>query len=248
MRTAVIVTAGLLLATIAQAQTNEVTPVMVGSRQYTKAEWEALASSGSIVRLQCIDIGSNAPISLLVERLNKDGGDWRNGICNPACLPSNATPESVVAAVVSNSVEHRQTTNLVILQTGEVQIKLSGGSETYWASLIQLDSITNILLFRFESDGWWNRFYDVPVPPSTSTNPATVILPPALTPEQAVVAANRLVEVKIPTWGRSIHVSWQSEHNRYLVLYATPEEERIMVGDRGVFVKTNGAALFMPQL
>jgi hypothetical protein len=63
-----------------------------------------------------------------------------------------------------------------------------------------------------------------------------------------VKAADRLVAEKRLSWGEPVEVKWQREHNRYLVIYATPEKERLMGGDRGVFVETDGRAWLVPQL
>ena len=61
-------------------------------------------------------------------------------------------------------------------------------------------------------------------------------------------AANQLLLERGLKWGNPVEVIWQKEHDRYLAIYPTPKEERAVVGDRGVFVWTNGVARLMPQL
>jgi hypothetical protein len=68
------------------------------------------------------------------------------------------------------------------------------------------------------------------------------------TTSDVVRVANKFLLEKGLTWSNPIEVRWQSEHDRYLAIYPTPENERSMSGDRGVFVWTNGVAAVMPQL
>jgi len=83
---------------------------------------------------------------------------------------------------------------------------------------------------------------------ATSTGAATQPLPKATAEADVITKADQLLKSKGLKWGNSIEVRWQEEHNRHLVLYSTPQEEKAMVGDRGVFVFRNGTAAVMPQL
>jgi len=83
---------------------------------------------------------------------------------------------------------------------------------------------------------------------TSSTRVSTQPSPQATTEADVIAKANQLLMSKGLEWGNSIEVRWQEEHSRHLVLYPTPQEEKTMVGDRGVHVETNGNAWLMPQL
>ena len=71
--------------------------------------------------------------------------------------------------------------------------------------------------------------------------------PKPLSKADVSTIAERLLKERELDWGKPVAVRWQKEHNRYLVLYATPNKERVQGGDRGVFVKLDGRAWVMPQ-
>jgi hypothetical protein len=71
---------------------------------------------------------------------------------------------------------------------------------------------------------------------------------PVSSTSDVVAVASDLLRARGLAWGEPVEVLWQEEHTRYLVLYATPAHEKMEVGDRGVFVMTNGSAFAMPQL
>ena len=77
---------------------------------------------------------------------------------------------------------------------------------------------------------------------------STISLSRVTTTTDATRVANLLVHTKGLEWGIPVQIKWQEEHNRFLVIYATPEKERLMGGDRGVFVETNGQVWVIPQL
>lgn len=72
--------------------------------------------------------------------------------------------------------------------------------------------------------------------------------PPISSTADVVVVASHLLKERGVDWGEPVEILWQEELTRYLVLYATPEREILEVGERGVFVMTNGNAIVMPQM
>lgn len=84
---------------------------------------------------------------------------------------------------------------------------------------------------------------------SVATNiaaPASTKTPKLNTTDIANIAKRVVAENRLD-WGEPVEITWQKRHNRYLVIFATPEKERLEAGDRGVFVETDGEAYLMPQ-
>ena len=71
---------------------------------------------------------------------------------------------------------------------------------------------------------------------------------PISSTSDVVVSASGLLKERNLNWGEPIEILWQDELNRYLVIYPTPSREKMKMGDRGVFVWTNGETITMPQL
>ncbi len=71
--------------------------------------------------------------------------------------------------------------------------------------------------------------------------------PVSSTSDVAAVASGLLKNRELE-WGDPVEILWQDDLDRYLVLYSTPEKEKMEIGDRGVFVMTNGEAIVMPQM
>ena len=85
---------------------------------------------------------------------------------------------------------------------------------------------------------------------NTSGNPGlfTYKGQPVSSTSDVVVVASELLNACNLKWGEPVEVLWQDDHNRYLVIYPTPNREKMEVGDRGIFVWTNGEAIRMPQM
>ena len=65
---------------------------------------------------------------------------------------------------------------------------------------------------------------------------------------KAIALAHQCLVTESLDWGTPVKVMWQNDYRRHLVLYPTPEREKVMVGDRGVFVEENGRAWVMQRM
>lgn len=73
------------------------------------------------------------------------------------------------------------------------------------------------------------------------------VLVKATTKLEAIKLARKHLKAEGIDWGEPIKVIWQKNHHRHLVIFSTPDWERGMLGNRGVFVYTEGATWAMLQ-
>ena len=59
--------------------------------------------------------------------------------------------------------------------------------------------------------------------------------------------ANKFVAASGSDWGQPARVEWQSIHGRYVVSYATPDSEMLVLGRRAVHVDEEGKVWFVPR-
>jgi hypothetical protein len=70
-----------------------------------------------------------------------------------------------------------------------------------------------------------------------------------LSEAQATELADAFLAGRQINWGKAVGVRDVPEQHRFVVVYSTPENEKLMVGDRGVYVsKIDGSTRLMPQL
>ena len=66
---------------------------------------------------------------------------------------------------------------------------------------------------------------------------------------RAIELSDAFVSAHGRTWGKSVRVDDVPAQDRYVVIYSTPPEERMQIGERGVYVsKIDGSTMFMPRL
>jgi hypothetical protein len=75
-----------------------------------------------------------------------------------------------------------------------------------------------------------------------------VVLTPQCPASNVVSAANQLLSRAGLKWGNPIEVRWLGKSNRYLVVYPTPRTESGQLGQRAVYVETNGVVWLAPRL
>ncbi|MDF7809676.1 hypothetical protein P4E94_19715 [Pontiellaceae bacterium B12219] len=101
------------------------------------------------------------PIDDLVTKLNSDKfGLWVNGISPILDLPQTAPTNSIIKkATQMVGFDKGRIESYKVIEIRKVELKAKPKCS---AVLIQTNLGEKILLFNFEGNDWWTRFYDTP--------------------------------------------------------------------------------------
>jgi len=101
------------------------------------------------------------PIDNLVNNLNSWNRieAWNSGSSAILGLPYDAATNAVIdKAVQMTGFDEGQIKSYQVIEVRQVEIK----HEKYFAALLNSDLGQKVLLFRYEYEHWWHRFYNIP--------------------------------------------------------------------------------------